>query len=141
MQQKSRGMWLEHASTVIRRKRNHIWVIKDDEGYWLNSRKRIGDHFVDKFCELFTTENPTFPVGLEGLFDKVISPEENCELMATPTREEVWKTIKSMVHLKVLGLEDFSRGVLSPLLGYCWGSSFRVCSRCVPREMHSKKHQ
>jgi hypothetical protein len=56
--QKSRDLWLKdgdknskffHLSTLIRRKRNSIDAIRDDDGDWITSKKEIRSHVVSKF--------------------------------------------------------------------------------------------
>ena len=79
--QKSREVWLKegdsntklfHAATLIRRKRNYIGGIKNDEEEWLGNREEIGNFLTKKYRELFSTENPEFPEGLERLIQPIL---------------------------------------------------------------------
>ncbi|PON76387.1 hypothetical protein PanWU01x14_034410 [Parasponia andersonii] len=99
--QKSREDWLKegdqntkffHASTVVRRKRNHILAIEKNNGDWLRCRATIGNYLNENFTNLFTLSNPVISEELEVLIDSSITAEENAELCRLPTYDEV-KTI------------------------------------------------
>uniref|UniRef100_A0A2N9GNN9 Reverse transcriptase domain-containing protein n=1 Tax=Fagus sylvatica TaxID=28930 RepID=A0A2N9GNN9_FAGSY len=107
--QKSRETWLRegdknskffHLSTVIRRRRNAINIIKSDGGEWITEKKRIREHFQAKFIEHFSEEEVEFPPDLEGLVPHSITTEENEELCRIPTPQEIKKALFDMPTLK-----------------------------------------
>ena len=100
--QKSRETWLKdgdknskffHLSTIIRRKRNSIDALKNDDGGWITNKKDIREHVVEKFSQLFTEENVNFPSNLENLISPLISDAENSELCRIPTNQEIKEVI------------------------------------------------
>jgi hypothetical protein len=114
--QKSRETWLRegdknskffHLSTVIRRRRNAINIIKSDGGEWITEKKRIREHFQAKFIEHFSEEEVEFPPNLEGLVPHSITTEENEELYRIPTPQEIKKALFDMPTLKTLGPDGF----------------------------------
>lgn len=63
--QKSRIDWLKngdrnttffHLSTIIRRWKNKITSIKNNEGVWLQNKEDIKNHIVDYFTSLFQAD-------------------------------------------------------------------------------------
>ncbi|XP_030498086.2 uncharacterized protein LOC115713745 [Cannabis sativa] len=66
----SRELWLSkgdrnfkffHAFMVIRRKRNFIWAIKNDNGIWLENRPIIDGNFCEKFGKVFESSQLKIP--------------------------------------------------------------------------------
>ena len=103
--QRSRELWLHHGdrnskffhtATIIRRKRNFIWAIKQENGNWIRSRKEIGNYLNQNFTNLFRTSNPEVPEDFSDLIHAEITEEENKELTAIPTRDEVRKCVWNM---------------------------------------------
>lgn len=73
--QKSRVTWLTilvlntkffHLSTIVRRRRNNIDAIKNENGILLYDREEIGRHIEKYFQRLFARNN-NYPRGLHGL--------------------------------------------------------------------------
>ncbi|KAM6583114.1 hypothetical protein CsatB_010116 [Cannabis sativa] len=80
--QKSRENWLLngddntkffHKSTIIRRRRNFIGSIEDDQRVWLRQREEIGGYFQTKFKALYESSENDIGEDFESLFqDKVM---------------------------------------------------------------------
>uniref|UniRef100_A0A2N9H629 Reverse transcriptase domain-containing protein n=1 Tax=Fagus sylvatica TaxID=28930 RepID=A0A2N9H629_FAGSY len=96
-----------HLSTVIRRRRNAINIIKSDGGEWITEKKKIREHFQAKFIEHFSEEEVEFPPDLEGLVPHSITTEENEELCRIPTPQEIKKALFDMPTLKAPGPDGF----------------------------------
>ena len=47
-------LFLPH-STLARRKRNHIALVKDERGEWLTEESEVIEHFRKGFTALYTT--------------------------------------------------------------------------------------
>uniref|UniRef100_A0A803NGA8 Endonuclease/exonuclease/phosphatase domain-containing protein n=1 Tax=Cannabis sativa TaxID=3483 RepID=A0A803NGA8_CANSA len=114
--QKSRECWLKegdcnsrffHASIAVRRKRNFIWAIREEDGSWIEGRDPIGEYFRSHFMDLFTSSNPVFDSEMERILEPCISHDENFLLSTLPTSEEIKKVVWSMPPLKSLGPDGF----------------------------------
>jgi hypothetical protein len=115
--QKSREQWLTssdlntrffYLSTVIRRRRNYIEFMKDEHGSWLTKREDIGKCFCRNFVKLFNSDNPQFPLDLEGLVPCCISEEENDQLVTPLSPEEVKAAVFAMKSNKAPGPDGMS---------------------------------
>lgn len=69
--QKSRHQWLQfrdkytnifHATTIIRRSKNKIDVLKNNRGGWVPDEDELKGIVVDFYKNLFTEDNPTLIV-------------------------------------------------------------------------------
>ena len=110
--QKSRETWLKdgdrnsrffHLSTVIRRCRNSIDAIRDDQGVWIINKVEIKEFVVSKFQKLFTEESTSFPTDLEDLISPSISQLDNDALCIIPTPQEIKEVIFGMQSQKAPG--------------------------------------
>uniref|UniRef100_A0A2N9IIB3 Reverse transcriptase domain-containing protein n=1 Tax=Fagus sylvatica TaxID=28930 RepID=A0A2N9IIB3_FAGSY len=115
--QKSRVQWLTsptlntkffHVSTIIRRRKNAIDFLKNENNEWLSNRNDIGSSFVQFYQNLFTSSNPQFPVVLDNLISPVISDEDNTLLCAIPTAAEIKQTLFSIGSNKSPGPDGMS---------------------------------
>jgi hypothetical protein len=115
--QKSRVQWLTspnlntkffHVSTIIRRRKNAIDFLKNDNNEWLSDRNEIGDCFVQFFQNLFSSSNPQFPDDLDNLISPVISDEDNILLSAIPSADEIKQTLFSLGSDKSPGPDGMS---------------------------------
>jgi hypothetical protein len=115
--QKSRVQWLTspclntkffHVSTIIRRRKNAIDFLKNDNNEWLSDRNDIGSCFVQFFQDLFTSSNPQFPDNLDNLISPVITDEDNLLLCAIPTVDEIKQTLFSLGSDKSPGPDGMS---------------------------------
>ena len=100
--QKSRVQWLTsptlntkffHVSTIIRRRKNAIDFLKNENNEWLSNRNDIGSSFVQFYKNLFSSSNPQFPIALDNLILPVISDEDNVLLCAIPTAAKIKQTL------------------------------------------------
>lgn len=114
--QKSRELWLKlgdkninffHLSTIIRRKRNNIDAIKDEDDSWISDSSSIRSHFFEYFKNLFKEEEANFPPHLDHLILPSITEDENVELYCIPMPEEIKSTLFSMFDLKAPGSDGF----------------------------------
>lgn len=114
--QKSRELWLKlrdrntkffHLSTIIRRKQNNIDAIQDDNGTWLMNTNSIRSLFLDRYKNLFSQGDDSFPPHLEHLVLPCITEDDNTELSKIPTPEEIKSTLFSMHDLKALGPDGY----------------------------------
>uniref|UniRef100_A0A2N9HKF9 Reverse transcriptase domain-containing protein n=1 Tax=Fagus sylvatica TaxID=28930 RepID=A0A2N9HKF9_FAGSY len=87
--------------------------MKDEHGSWLTKREDIGKCFCRNFVKLFNSDNPQFPLDLEGLVPCCISEEENDQLVTPLSPEEVKAAVFAMKSNKAPG-PDANR--LKPLL-------------------------
>ena len=103
--QKSRELWLKlgdqnthffHLSTIIRRKRNSIDAIRDENGSWITNSNAIRMLFLEHFKGLFKEESTNFPPHLEHLILPSITEDDNTELSQIPSPEEIKATLFSM---------------------------------------------
>ncbi len=100
--QKSRHLWLRegdrnskflHLSMVIRRRRNFIAEIQDNNGLWLQSREEIEKYFTKKFREEYSSSLPCISAKLDELFNPCITSDENGELSRVPSPQEIKEVI------------------------------------------------
>ena len=103
--QKSHTKWLPatdlntkffHLSTIVRRRRNAIDFLKNQQGNWISGREDIGKCFVDFFTGLFTSSNPSIPNNLDGLISPSLSQDDIEMLTKIPTADEIKKVVFSM---------------------------------------------
>ena len=110
--QKSRETWLKdgdrnskffHISSIVRRRRNYIDAIRDDDSKWLVKSSDIKQFVVGKFPVLFTVEDICGQNELEELISPVITDDENSSLCQIPTPIEIKNFIFGMQSLKSPG--------------------------------------
>jgi len=110
--QKSRTKWLIaadlstkifHLTTIIRRHKNSIDFIKNQQGSWVSGREEIGRCFESFFTNLFDTSNPLIPNNMENLINPSLSEEDIEMLSKIPTPEEIKGVVFSMESNKAPG--------------------------------------
>ena len=123
--QKSRELWLKlgdkntkffHLSTIIRRKRNSIDAIRDDNGVWITEGNSIRNAFLVHFKNLFQQNVADFPPHLGHLVLPCITEDENSELNRIPTPDEIKSELFGMQDLKAPGPDGF----LAIFYKKCW---------------------
>uniref|UniRef100_A0A803NVZ1 Reverse transcriptase domain-containing protein n=1 Tax=Cannabis sativa TaxID=3483 RepID=A0A803NVZ1_CANSA len=126
--QKSRETWLSlgdrntrffHAATVIRKRRNSIWAIKDNEGRIWKEKKTIASVINAHFSNLYTSSQLCLDVEFDGLFTNRIDSFANDNLVKVPTKEEIKDVVFCLHPLKAPGpdvKEFFANGILEPRL-------------------------
>lgn len=117
LRQKSRELWVRegdmntkffHLSTVIRRRKNQIFAIKNQNNSWEYDQENIGKYFLRNFEELYTSTQTQFPEDLEGLFQPMVTEEESLNIISIPTEKEIIDAIRSMHSLKAPGPDGMS---------------------------------
>ncbi|XP_060973692.1 uncharacterized protein LOC133038980 [Cannabis sativa] len=115
--QKSRETWLSlgdrntsffHAATVIRKRRNNIWAIKDKDGRVWKDKKHIAEVINAYFLDLFTSSNPNLEDDLIGLLDKKLDTTANESFADIPSDAEIKGAVFSLHPLKAPGPDGFS---------------------------------
>uniref|UniRef100_A0A803PAA5 Reverse transcriptase n=1 Tax=Cannabis sativa TaxID=3483 RepID=A0A803PAA5_CANSA len=115
--QKSRETWLAlgdrntrffHSSTVIRRRRNSIWAIKDKEDKVWKDKSNIARIINSHFLELFSSSQPTIDEDFLDLFEYRISAQSNEELVRIPSDKEIKGVVFNLHPLKAPGPDGFS---------------------------------
>ena len=110
--QKSRTKWLPatdlntkffHLSTIVRRGRNAIDFLKNQQGSWISGREDIGKCFVEFFTGLFTSSSPSIPNNLDGLISPSLSQDDIEMLTKIPTADEIKKVVFSIGSNKAPG--------------------------------------
>lgn len=100
--QKSRIKWLLaidlntkffHLSTFVRRWRNAIDFLKNQQRNWISGREEIGKCFEELFTSLFTLSNPSIPNNLDGLTSPSLSEDDIEMLTKIPTTNEIKKVV------------------------------------------------
>lgn len=115
--QRARYKWLQfgdrntkffHASTLIRRKRDKMEALKDDDRGWVTDEENLKHKVAHYFRTLYSNDdmNEIIPFPLRGIFpnihmDKLRSIESDI------TTEEIKEAIFSMGTLKAPGPDDF----------------------------------
>uniref|UniRef100_A0A803QEP6 Reverse transcriptase n=1 Tax=Cannabis sativa TaxID=3483 RepID=A0A803QEP6_CANSA len=125
LKQRSRELWLSkgdrnssffHAALVVRRRRNYIHALLDENNSLRYSEKEKGLVLNKFFSKLFTAGNVSVPDDLEGLISHFVSAQENSMLMAVPLMEEIRKQVFLMHPLKAPGPDGFS----GCFYRHCW---------------------
>ena len=55
MIQRDRNASFYHVSTLARRKRNHIALVKDERGQWITDGGEVREHFRKGFVSFYTS--------------------------------------------------------------------------------------
>uniref|UniRef100_A0A803NTT8 Reverse transcriptase domain-containing protein n=1 Tax=Cannabis sativa TaxID=3483 RepID=A0A803NTT8_CANSA len=115
--QKSGDIWLKlgdrnsrffHASVAVRKRRNHIWGLRDKQDVLWESRGKMEGIINSYFNEIFSSIDPKFSDNFDSLFHNQISHEVNEELTALPSPEEIRGAVFEMHPLKAPGPDCFS---------------------------------
>jgi hypothetical protein len=110
--QRSRISWLQsgdhntkyfHCQATNRRRRNHIYGIRDQAGVWQSQDEAVENIIVGYYRDLFTTSHlGDFDEILRGV-DRVVTNEMNLQLDSEFTEGEVEYALKQMGPLKAPG--------------------------------------
>lgn len=97
--QKSRAKWLEfrdrntryfHGVTTIRRRRNHILALQNDQGQWIREQDQLECHAIEFYANLFKNDSHFIPFCVQGRFAS-LTEEEYQSLAREVTLEEIFK--------------------------------------------------
>lgn len=83
----------------------------------LNDQASIAAHVVQHFEKSFTRDHHIMDIGLvEHVIPKLVTDAENSIILAIPTREEVYATVKAMDGFSARGLDGFGDCFFT----HCW---------------------
>lgn len=91
---------------INRRRKNRIRAVFD-KGVWIKKQRDIKDYFLEKFGEVFKTDNSVMPTSLENLEFLPITLEANADFMRIPFEIEIEASILALHPLKALGPNGF----------------------------------
>jgi hypothetical protein len=77
-------------------------------GAWVSDRATIGSSFTNHFISLFASSKPAIDNDLLNLFDTSISSEENQEICALPSEQEILSALSSIGSSKAPGPDGFT---------------------------------
>lgn len=106
-------------SATIRKKRNEINKIRDDNGFWWSKGEGMEQVFVNEFKMRFTRgQNPSNDhiKLVTQIIEPCITSEQNRKLIVVPTNSEIWNAVKSIGALKAPGLD----GIHASFYQECW---------------------
>ena len=101
-----------HASTLVRRKRNRIFSLKDNMGNWVHLESKIAMLVRQGFMDLFCTSKVSAPHSLWSInnWNACLSAKD-CELLSLPiTRVEVKAAFWSLKPFKAPGPNGLHAG-------------------------------
>ncbi|XP_062013933.1 uncharacterized protein LOC133730332 [Rosa rugosa] len=113
---KSRIKWLSegdrntsffHAMVKVRQLKHSLSVLRDGSRV-IDDPKEISDHVINYFSDLFTADSSVIDTGLVSqVIPKIVTNEENAQLTAIPTSEEIFQVMCSMDHNSSPGPDGF----------------------------------
>ncbi|CAA7017011.1 unnamed protein product [Microthlaspi erraticum] len=115
--QKARETWIAHGdrnttffhtSTIIRRRRNRIEMLKNDEGTWLSDKSELEGLAVEYYRRLYSMEDVdqvVEPLPGEGFVD--LSQEDVRALSNPFSEDEIVTAVRSMGSLKAPGPDGY----------------------------------
>ncbi|KAL8128488.1 hypothetical protein V2J09_017643 [Rumex salicifolius] len=115
--QKSREKWIEggdrnttffHASAIVRRRRNHISALRDEENNWVIEKQNLEDMVVDFYKQLYTLPSTNMinaPLP-HGGFPRIDSGDL-LALLRPFSDDEIWNGVKGMGAHKAPGIDGF----------------------------------
>ena len=110
--QRSRTEWLKagdsntrffHCRATQRKRCNHIYRIKKDDGAWTEAQDQVPPTFLEYYSNLFTSANPPQIEEVVENILPVVTPEMNRQLTRDFTSSEVDHAIKQMAPLTAPG--------------------------------------
>ncbi|KAG7585751.1 Pentatricopeptide repeat [Arabidopsis thaliana x Arabidopsis arenosa] len=97
-----------HTSTIIRRRRNRIEMLKNDEGNWISDAQELENHAIDYYKRLYSLENvdeatvSLLPTGFARL-----TGSELTELDKSVTATEIEESMRCMSRFKAPGPDGY----------------------------------
>lgn len=117
--QKSRARWITqgerntrffHLTTIIRRRRANITLLKNDQNEWIDDpnrlRELVHNYFLSLFPDLYFSDLP----------HASLSPDDNRQLVKPVSNAEIWDTFKHIPAYKAPGPD----GIQSIFYHKCW---------------------
>ncbi|KAF7129689.1 hypothetical protein RHSIM_Rhsim10G0093500 [Rhododendron simsii] len=117
--QKSHQKWLQfgdrntsffHASTVARRRRNHISGIENSAGVWISEQKIVLAEFQSFFAGLFTREDNQQDNGVVHLIPRRVTTSMNSSLIRAFSTGEIKAALFDMQPNKAPGYDGMTPG-------------------------------
>ncbi|RYR39566.1 hypothetical protein Ahy_A09g045127 isoform B [Arachis hypogaea] len=114
--QKSRAQWIVegdrntkfyHTKTIIRRAKNKISKLRNQQGEWIENGTETKDHAVQFFKDLYQDEVNIIPLNFTAQTSPKIDSSFCRNLIKTPTLEETKKAVFSIGSLKAPGRDGF----------------------------------
>nr|XP_008372647.1 uncharacterized protein LOC103436004 [Malus domestica] len=112
-----------HSMVKIRKLHQSLAVMRDGNKV-LDNQMDISQHVVTYFQDLFSTDSSITNIGLVACtIPNVVTATENESLLAIPTHDEIFETLKSMDHSSSPGPDGFGesfyfRYCLSPIAAH-----------------------
>lgn len=99
-------------STLVRRSRNRISSILNENGAWVHNIEGVKDIFVTYFKKLYHTEQSCSPFNPEWDNDwcATLSMEEANSIAHCPSDEEIWDALKTMEPFRTPGANGLHAG-------------------------------
>lgn len=126
-----------HTSTVVRRRRNKIHMLMDNEGRWVEGKEELKQMAVEFYSNLFKSNSSRRSAFINGEF---------CQLRTSTTRglggcgkygeEEERSQLDGVLESHRTG--RISARLLQENLGYCRIMCASICSRNVEKEGHPR---
>lgn len=82
-----------HATTIQRRQRNKLTMLKIDEQHWTRDPKALKQHVMDYYCSLYDSVGPRNIQPILNHCPTVVTTEMNQLLMVDVTEEEVKEAV------------------------------------------------
>lgn len=95
-----------HGVTTIRRWKNHITALQNEQGTWVNSAQLLEELATKYFKNLFTSEGNVSPYVHSGLFP-ALEAHKVAVLSNTVTDEEIGNVIRSIGAYKAPGPDGY----------------------------------
>ena len=92
-------------STMIRKHKNFIDYVKDDNGVWLDNKEDIASTLSVKFKSLFVSQDIDYPIDLKGLPLPIVDPALFPSRLAIPTNVKIKEVLFSMNPSNTPGLD------------------------------------
>jgi hypothetical protein len=75
-------------------------------GTWISDRRLIGNNFCNHFAHLFIASGNTEPPDFLDLFDPRITDDDNMNLCAIPTEQEIYDAFLNIGATKAPGPDE-----------------------------------
>ncbi|CAL5382784.1 unnamed protein product [Camellia sinensis] len=136
--QKSRSNWITqgerntkffHLSTIIRRRKSKIDVLKNNDGVWVDNSTELKALVNEYFKNLFFY-TPTTAFSHWNNLSRHLTTEDNLDLVRNITPEEVWKAVKNIQAFKAPGKDGFQAFFYHTYWDIVGGSVFELVRNC-----------